>query len=100
MRRSSKAAALIGSSLGVVVLGFGTIGRAQVVADGTINPSEGYNLEATQTINTGFGDSTVGDGTSGGVLNWTRPTASYPAVISIFSLPATSKAMAIMSTSS
>jgi hypothetical protein len=52
--------------LGVVVLGFGTIGRAQVVADGTLSPSEGYNLEATQTINTGFGDSTVGDGTSGG----------------------------------
>jgi hypothetical protein len=56
----------IGSSVSVAVLSLGAIGHAQVVTDGTINPSEGYSLEATQTVNTGFGDSTVGDGTSNG----------------------------------
>ena len=38
-----------------------------VVADGTLGASEGYGSPgATQTINTGFGDSTIGDGTSAG----------------------------------
>ncbi|HEX4052994.1 MAG TPA: PEP-CTERM sorting domain-containing protein [Tepidisphaeraceae bacterium] len=45
-----------------------TVGaRGGVVVDGTINGAEGYGGPiATQTVNTGFGDSTVGDGTSGG----------------------------------
>jgi len=66
MRRSSKAAMLIGGSLGVVVLGLGGVGLAGVTDDGTLSPGEGYSLETTQTINTGFGDSTVGNGTSAG----------------------------------
>jgi hypothetical protein len=41
--------------------------RASVTVDGSISPSEGYGGPVTtQTINTGFGDSTVGDGTSNG----------------------------------
>ena len=66
MRKSSKAALWIGSSFGVTVLGLGANGLAGVVDDGTLSPSEGYSLLATQTVNTGFGDSTIGDGTSGG----------------------------------
>jgi hypothetical protein len=65
MRRSSKAVMLAGG-MGVMVLGLSRAGVAGVTADGTLNGSEGYALEATQTINTGFGDSTVGDGTSAG----------------------------------
>jgi hypothetical protein len=42
------------------------IARAGVVVDGSNSGSEGYALLATQTVNTGFGDSTVGDGTSNG----------------------------------
>jgi hypothetical protein len=38
---------------------------AQITVDGTLDPAYGSAL-AVQTINTGFGDSTVGDGTSAG----------------------------------
>lgn len=39
--------------------------RAQFTVDGTLDGAYGSPL-AVQTVNTGFGDSTVGDGTSGG----------------------------------
>ena len=66
MRKSSKAAAAIGSSLGVVVLGLSAVGHAQITGNlGTTSVTYGGPL-TTQTINTGFGDSTVGDGTSNG----------------------------------
>jgi hypothetical protein len=38
---------------------------AQITVDGTLDPAYGSAL-AVQTVNTGFGDSTVGDGTSNG----------------------------------
>ena len=66
MRKSSKAVAVIGGGLGVVVLGLGGVGHAQITGNlGTTSVSYGPAL-ATQTINTGFGDSTIGDGTSTG----------------------------------
>jgi len=39
--------------------------RAQITVDGTLDGAYGSPL-AVQTVNTGFGNSTVGDGTSGG----------------------------------
>lgn len=39
--------------------------RATIMIDGTLDPAYGSAL-AVQTINTGFGDSTIGDGTSTG----------------------------------
>jgi hypothetical protein len=63
--RKTRTALLLGGAA-ALALGYGTIARAAVTIDGTVSPSEGYNLESTQTINTGFGDSTVGDGTSAG----------------------------------
>jgi hypothetical protein len=61
---------LIQSSLlagNCLVFGSAIAAHAGVVVDGSINGSEGYGAPlATQTINTGFGDSTVGDGTSTG----------------------------------
>lgn len=66
MRKSSKAAAAIGSAVGVVVLGLGGVGHAAITGNlNTTSVSYGSAL-TTQTVNTGFGDSTIGDGTSGG----------------------------------
>jgi hypothetical protein len=48
----------------VIVVG-GLKAGAQITVDGTLDPAYGSPL-ATQTINTGFGDSTIGDGTSAG----------------------------------
>jgi hypothetical protein len=48
------------------ILGAATLtARAQIVVDGTLDPAYGSPL-AVQTVNTGFGDSTIGDGTSTG----------------------------------
>jgi hypothetical protein len=59
--RSSVAAAAC------LAVGTAISANAGVVVDGSLNNSEGYGGPlATQTVNTGFGDSTVGDGTSGG----------------------------------
>ncbi|MGD0461567.1 MAG: PEP-CTERM sorting domain-containing protein [Tepidisphaeraceae bacterium] len=50
-----------------LVVGSAIAARAGVVVNGTISPTEGYGGPiVTQTINTGFGDSTIGDGSSGG----------------------------------
>jgi len=53
-------------SVTLLVGGIAGAAHASVTTDGTLNGSEGYSLGATQTINSGFGDSTVGDGTSNG----------------------------------
>jgi hypothetical protein len=56
-----------GASLVALAFGFSPAAHAGVVTDGTLGATEGYGSPAaTQTINTGFGDSTVGDGTSAG----------------------------------
>jgi hypothetical protein len=46
-------------------LAMGASARATITVDGTLDADYGSAL-ATQTVNTGFGDSTIGDGTSGG----------------------------------
>jgi hypothetical protein len=50
---------------GAIAAGLSLNARAQITVDGTLDPAYGSAL-AVQTINTGFGDSTVGDGTSSG----------------------------------
>jgi autotransporter-associated beta strand protein len=50
---------------GIALAGAGQQVSAQVAVDGTLDAGYGGAL-ATQTVNTGFGDSTVGDGTSTG----------------------------------
>lgn len=49
----------------VSALAMGGAVRAAVTVDGSLDADYGTAL-TTQTVNTGFGDSTVGDGTSGG----------------------------------
>jgi hypothetical protein len=46
-------------------LSFAGMANAAIIVDGTLDAGYGAPL-ATQTINTGFGDSTIGDGTSAG----------------------------------
>src|SRR5947209_12619196 len=50
---------------GVVLTGFAVHARGTVAIDGTRDADYGTAI-VTQTNNTGFGDSTVGDGTSSG----------------------------------
>jgi fibronectin-binding autotransporter adhesin len=57
-------------NLSLCLGGFALVGgarhaSAQITVDGTLDAGYGSAL-ATQTVNTGFGDSTVGDGTSAG----------------------------------
>jgi hypothetical protein len=65
MRKTHIRSSLLAASC--LLVGSAIAARASVTVDGSISPSEGYGGPiTTQTINTGFGDSTVGDGTSGG----------------------------------
>jgi autotransporter-associated beta strand protein len=50
---------------GIALVGAARQANAQIVVDGTVDSGYGSAL-ATQTVNTGFGDSTVGNGTSAG----------------------------------
>jgi len=61
----SVTAKLIGASVAGVVFGFGLVSRAQINVNGSYASDYGSPI-VLQTINTGFGDSTVGDGTSTG----------------------------------
>src|ERR1035438_9837325 len=50
-----------------IIGGLAASACAQVIVDGNLNGSEGYGSPlATQTINTGFGDSTSSNGSSSG----------------------------------
>ncbi len=50
---------------GFALAGVARQANAQIAVDGTLDSGYGSAL-ATQTVNTGYGDSTIGDGTSGG----------------------------------
>lgn len=64
-----------------LVVGSAIAARAQVVVDGTINPSEGYGGPlATQTINTSFGDSTYTGSPNGPDANGSELDANYGVV--------------------
>ncbi len=56
---------LVFCSTAACALALASSAHAQIVVDGSLDASYGSAL-AVQTINTGFGDSTVGDGTSAG----------------------------------
>ena len=78
--RSSKAAMLIGGSVGIVVLGLSGIGLAGVTGDlNTTSVSYGPAL-ATQTINTGFGDSNYTGSPNGPDANGSELDAAYGVV--------------------
>ena len=55
---------------GAVAAGLSMNAHAQIIVDGSLDAGYGGAL-AVQTINTGFGDSTVGDGTSTGGIRTT-----------------------------
>jgi hypothetical protein len=65
MRKKLNSASLLAGTC--LVFGSAIAAQAGVVVDGSNSGAEGYGAPlATQTVNTGFGNSTVGDGTSGG----------------------------------
>jgi hypothetical protein len=64
-KRFGRIAPLAGAVLGVAVFSTASTARAAIIIDGSLDSGYGSPL-STQTINTSFGDSTIGDGTSAG----------------------------------
>jgi hypothetical protein len=63
--RNRSLVSLAGAFAGAVLFGTAGLARGSINVDGTLDPAYGSPL-STQTVNTAFGDSTVGDGTSAG----------------------------------